>query len=832
MRRTISNTSRDLKLKRNHIIIDELEDIVKYFSNPSANSTVPLDLTCFLQIILDMIDGYRHENPGVHMNYSTDDNDDGDDDDSAYGIHDASLPSPRAFTNALELFSLQLEAVLSRLMINYDVANQLVEAGVVEFLVRRIKNCHKIEDNEKVSSSVWLLCLLASEGINLQESPRAYGESCGTLLEYSKHSPPRILPEICRRGGVSAVVDAFEMTWKYAVDKLQYQLLHRMAVFMLQTAEVEPQMAGLKFRYKEEDGAEETLSMTALETRLPTKRKQLPLTEAKLTIAKIEPMENPYEPKQTQAWGPGWGSSGELLTISSECLENAGGSILMIPPASEWKDHCSIVLQACRLVWLASVAGASAVIFVWPGPLIQQIHTNLNFAQYSPIPSFVVPSSKKLERLIDQDGITGTCCSIVVECCQLQAIEKLDLLDYSSVSPTTRSITIQFCTCLTNLRNRIPKVIGPTDRPVRILCLDGGGVKGISTIFMLKAILQEVQKGHPDAEIDSLFDLIVGTSAGGLIAMGLGAGMTLKDIHEFYTHSVREIFASRDSYWEQLQRGPGASAARRFQEIIRAEWPKRTTSSSADLPFFSTPFHQCEAKLGKLPGVCLVSTLVSREPSRTCMVKNYFSDFNRLSSMPGEFRASTLQGSRATSAAPYYLEEMLCYKDLGTGEFAASPGSAKPPDAPFHMMPVMTTYRFVDGAIMVNNPTVAAILEARNIYPDHPVIVVSLGTGQGLTRCPIKTYPSGVGVVLQNLINSTADVSQSDSQARQILNTESTDSYYRFCPVADVFNCDIGSNDKKILDKIGEEASRYMESARVKAKVKEMIVELTKVDMS
>lgn len=45
------------------------------------------------------------------------------------------------------------------------------------------------------------------------------------------------------------------------------------------------------------------------------------------------------------------------------------------------------------------------------------------------------------------------------------------------------------------------------------------------------------------------------------------------------------------------------------------------------------------------------------------------------------------------------------------------------------MDPVVTAYRFVDGAITTNNPTCASIIEAKALYPSRPLVVVSLGTG-------------------------------------------------------------------------------------------------------
>jgi patatin-like phospholipase/acyl hydrolase len=81
-----------------------------------------------------------------------------------------------------------------------------------------------------------------------------------------------------------------------------------------------------------------------------------------------------------------------------------------------------------------------------------------------------------------------------------------------------------------NIRYTDPPPYGSTsqnrviDRPPRILSLDGGGIRGLSTLLILKNILDSVRR---ESKIDSLlpceyFDLIGGTSTGGLIAIMLG----------------------------------------------------------------------------------------------------------------------------------------------------------------------------------------------------------------------------------------------------------------------------------------------------------------------
>ena len=61
-------------------------------------------------------------------------------------------------------------------------------------------------------------------------------------------------------------------------------------------------------------------------------------------------------------------------------------------------------------------------------------------------------------------------------------------------------------------------------KPLRILCLDGGGIKGYSSLLILKRLFREIK--HQNGGVEQLpcevFDLIVGTSTGGLIATMLG----------------------------------------------------------------------------------------------------------------------------------------------------------------------------------------------------------------------------------------------------------------------------------------------------------------------
>ena len=71
----------------------------------------------------------------------------------------------------------------------------------------------------------------------------------------------------------------------------------------------------------------------------------------------------------------------------------------------------------------------------------------------------------------------------------------------------------------------------------KILSIDGGGIKGVFPASFLASIEESV-----GGKVCEHFDLIVGTSTGGIIALALGAGMSAKEILKFYEEDGPNIF--------------------------------------------------------------------------------------------------------------------------------------------------------------------------------------------------------------------------------------------------------------------------------------------------
>ena len=77
----------------------------------------------------------------------------------------------------------------------------------------------------------------------------------------------------------------------------------------------------------------------------------------------------------------------------------------------------------------------------------------------------------------------------------------------------------------------------------QILSLIGGGIRGAFITSYLKDVEQKL--GRPVAEC---FDLIAGTSTGGIVAAGLAAGLSAEKMHDFYVRYGATIFTPRPKY--------------------------------------------------------------------------------------------------------------------------------------------------------------------------------------------------------------------------------------------------------------------------------------------
>ncbi|MBY0250035.1 MAG: patatin-like phospholipase family protein [Methylobacterium organophilum] len=115
--------------------------------------------------------------------------------------------------------------------------------------------------------------------------------------------------------------------------------------------------------------------------------------------------------------------------------------------------------------------------------------------------------------------------------------------------------------------------------PFQILSLSGGGYRGLFTAEVLARL--EQQAGKP---IGQCFDLVAGTSIGGIIALGLGLGHTAAEIRDAFLENGAAIFPPRPAprqgllgKWDRylsLSAGPkydGVALRRTVEGIVGAD---------------------------------------------------------------------------------------------------------------------------------------------------------------------------------------------------------------------------------------------------------------------
>lgn len=83
-----------------------------------------------------------------------------------------------------------------------------------------------------------------------------------------------------------------------------------------------------------------------------------------------------------------------------------------------------------------------------------------------------------------------------------------------------------------------------SSRPLRVLSIDGGGMRGLYSATYLSALAAAAAKrrGVEELDVGKAFDLIVGTSTGGIIACALAAGIALETVAAVYRQRGTAVF--------------------------------------------------------------------------------------------------------------------------------------------------------------------------------------------------------------------------------------------------------------------------------------------------
>jgi patatin-like phospholipase/acyl hydrolase len=236
------------------------------------------------------------------------------------------------------------------------------------------------------------------------------------------------------------------------------------------------------------------------------------------------------------------------------------------------------------------------------------------------------------------------------------------------------------------------------DRPVTVLAIDGGGIRGLIPALVLAEL--EERAGQP---LWTCFDLAAGTSTGGLLALGLTAPDE--------SRKERARYPAR-----RLARLYTAEGARIFD---RSLW--RTARTAVGLLEEKYPADGLEAVLQEYFGGAPLSSALTEVlvPSYALERREaYFFKRHKARRAPDAHDVPMRAAARATSAAPTYFEP---------ARVSAAGGR---------------TRTLVDGGVFAGNPAMCAYVEAVARFPEargeRDVLVVSLGTGAKAERIPYR----------------------------------------------------------------------------------------------
>ncbi|XP_041641871.1 85/88 kDa calcium-independent phospholipase A2 isoform X2 [Cheilinus undulatus] len=219
----------------------------------------------------------------------------------------------------------------------------------------------------------------------------------------------------------------------------------------------------------------------------------------------------------------------------------------------------------------------------------------------------------------------------------------------------------------------------------RLLCLDGGGIKGLVLIQMLIAL--EKEAGRPTRE---LFDWVAGTSTGGILALAIIHGKSMEYLRCLYFRMKEQVFKGSRPY----ESAP-------LEDFLKKEFGENTKMTDV-----------------QYPRVMVTSVLADRHPGELHIFRNY---------NPPSVHREPPYATTATFKPLTIPQEQLVWRA------ARSSGAA-----PTYFRPMG---RFLDGGLLANNPTLDAMSEIHQYNKALKAegkekemkklgIVVSLGTGK------------------------------------------------------------------------------------------------------
>lgn len=232
-------------------------------------------------------------------------------------------------------------------------------------------------------------------------------------------------------------------------------------------------------------------------------------------------------------------------------------------------------------------------------------------------------------------------------------------------------------------------------KPFRVLCIDGGGMRGLYTASLLDTLCKRFHSGKT-IDIGAEFDLIIGTSTGGLLAVGLAYGLNTEEIVKLYRTQGKYIFPNPTPKKGGILRmipwlKERENMAHAGQTALRTALTER---------FKDTTVEQLYANRGI--GICIPT--VRMETRKAWVFKT-----PHLAGKTRDNKYKLVDVCLATSAAPLLMPLVAVDR----------------PDDKEHYD------TFTDGGLWANNPVMIGLIEALELAAEtSPIEIISIGTAE------------------------------------------------------------------------------------------------------
>ncbi len=343
-----------------------------------------------------------------------------------------------------------------------------------------------------------------------------------------------------------------------------------------------------------------------------------------------------------------------------------------------------------------------------------------------------------------------------------------------------------------------------------ILCLDGGGIRGLIPSRILETLSSQLKKLGDRRPLYSHFDLIGGTSTGSLLALGLSlSGLNARQEEgnldlEVYGE-MKKLFTRKDYLLGRMKTTTDPSA---FAELYLNNASKIFSSRHLGRHFLDTKYDPSSLEN-------FLSSSFGEAKLEEALVPTFVVSYDALSgkevilSSYNEWKSfEAARAARASTAAPIYF-------------------------SPYYTLsPEGKQLALLDGGLIANNPSLIAYREARKLYPSCKCFhILSLGTAKsaytfnpkelsggmaGWGEPMMKIYPSSQMSVVDDVLSGFDDVAYTrlDGKLKKRIRLDATsmESMQALLSAAD----DIIQNNRDSFDAFAEKLARRKDFTQVK----------------